>query len=85
MLHILCTLLADSHAANIDVAFPEVFFDVFVATVAEDRNRNMLLVANSGMQIRSDFQAVNGDFVGYSLKVDGVEYVAVLETKVLFG
>ena len=85
MLHVLCTLLADSHTANINVALPKLFFDIFVATVAENRDGDMLFVAKSGMQVRSDFQAVDGNLIGYSLEVDGVEDVAVLETVVLFG
>jgi hypothetical protein len=55
VLHILRTLPANPHTTNSNVAFPKLFFDVIITPVAENRDRNMLFGANSGVQVRSDF------------------------------
>jgi hypothetical protein len=55
VLHILRTWLTNPHTTNSDVTFPKLFFDVIVTPVAENRDRNMLFGANSGVQVRSDF------------------------------
>jgi hypothetical protein len=69
--------------ANRNLALPKLLLNIFTAPIAEDRNADMLLVADRGMQIRADFEAVDGNFIGDGLEIDGVEDMAVVEAIVL--
>jgi hypothetical protein len=54
MLHVLRTPSADPHTTNSYVTFPKLFLDISIAPIAENRDGNMLFIANSSVHVRSD-------------------------------